>query len=182
MPNVSLSGSTSWNESYQGGILSNEYNSFSSSVRFTQPLIRLDSWFQYKRSQSLTNAAEADFGYEQQNLVVRTAELYFGVLRTIDNLNAAKSEEKAIKKQLDQAKQRFEVGLSAITGVQEAQLAYDLSLAARIRAEGSVFSAREALNALIGREVYSIDPLGDDLPVGQPFPSLQTGLGQPCYW
>jgi outer membrane protein len=86
-------------------------------------------------------------------------------------LNAAKSEEKAIKKQLDQAKQRFEVGLSAITGVQEAQLAYDLSLASRISSEGQVFSAREALNALIGREVYSIDPLGDNLPIVNPFPA-----------
>jgi len=171
MPSVSISGSTNWNESYQGGILSNEYNSFSSSARLSQPLIRLDSWFQYKRSQSLTNAAEADFGYEQQNLVVRTAELYFGVLRAVDNLNAAKSEEKAIKKQLDQAQQRFEVGLSAITGVQEAQLAYDLSLASRIRTEGAVFSAREALNALVGREVYSIDALGNDLPVVNPFPA-----------
>ena len=151
--------------------MSNEYNSFSSSARLSQPLIRLDTWFQYKRSQSLTNAAEADFGYEQQNLVVRTAELYFGVLRAVDNLNAAKSEEKAIKKQLDQAQQRFEVGLSAITGVQEAQLAYDLSLASRIRTEGAVFSAREALNALIGREVYSIDSLGNNLPVVNPFPA-----------
>ena len=47
-------------------------------------------------------------------------------------MNAAISEEKAIKKQLDQAQQRFEVGLSAITGVQEAQLAFDLSKASRI--------------------------------------------------
>ena len=92
-------------------------------------------------------------------------------MRAVDNLNAAKSEEKAIKKQLDQAQQRFEVGLSAITGVQEAQLAYDLSLASRIRTEGAVFSAREALNALIGREVYSIDALGNDLPVVNPFPA-----------
>ena len=151
--------------------MSNEYNSFSSSARLSQPLVRLDSWFQYKRTQSLTDASEADFGYEQQNLVVRTAELYFGVLRAIDNLNAAKSEEKAIKKQLDQAQQRFEVGLSAITGVQEAQLAYDLSLASRIRSEGAVFSAREALNALIGREVYSIDPLGNNLPIVNPSPA-----------
>ena len=83
--------------------------------------------------------------------MLRTAELYFGVLRAIDNLNAAISEEKAIKKQLDQAQQRFEVGLSAITGVQEAQLAFDLSKASRINSEGNLFSAREALNALIGR-------------------------------
>ena len=97
LPSLTLSGSTNWNEYYQDKQLQQEYNSFSSSARFSQPLFRLDSWFQYKQSKSLTNAAEADFAYEQQNLIVRTSELYFGVLREIDNLNAALSEEKAIK-------------------------------------------------------------------------------------
>jgi len=163
LPSLTLSGSTNWNEYYQDKQLQQEYNSFSSSARLTQPLFRLDSWFQFKQSKALTSAAEAEFAYEQQNLLVRTAELYFGVLRAIDNLNAAISEEKAIKKQLDQAQQRYEVGLSAITGVQEAQLAYDLSKASRINAEGSLLSAREALNALIGREIFSLDELGEGL-------------------
>jgi outer membrane protein len=171
LPSLTLSGSTNWNEYYQDKQLQQEYNSFSSSARLAQPLFRLDSWFQYKQSKSLTNAAEADFAFEQQNLLVRTAELYFGVLRAIDNLNAAISEEKAIKKQLDQAQQRFEVGLSAITGVQEAQLAYDLSKASRISIEGRLFSAREALNALIGREIFSLDELGEGLIVEVPTPS-----------
>ena len=171
LPSLTLSGSTNWNEYYQDKQLQQEYNSFSSSARLAQPLFRLDSWFQYKQSKSLTNAAEADFAFEQQNLLVRTAELYFGVLRAIDNLNAAISEEKAIKKQLDQAQQRFEVGLSAITGVQEAQLAYDLSKASRISIEGRLFSAREALNALIGREIFSLDELGDGLLVEVPTPT-----------
>ncbi|NCU88888.1 MAG: transporter, partial [Proteobacteria bacterium] len=171
LPSLTLSGSTNWNEYYQDKQLQQEYNSFSSSARLTQPLFRLDSWFQFKQSKSLTNAAEAEFAYEQQNLLVRTAELYFGVLRAIDNLNAAMSEEKAIKKQLDQAQQRYEVGLSAITGVQEAQLAYDLSKASRINAEGSLFSAREALNALIGREIFSLDELGEGLLIESPAPS-----------
>ena len=100
MPSVTISGSTNWNESYQGGILSNEYNSFSSSARLSQPLIRLDTWFQYKRSQSLTNAAEADFGYEQQNLVVRTAELYFGVLRLLIILMLLNQKKKLLKNNL----------------------------------------------------------------------------------
>ena len=117
LPSLTLSGSTNWNEYYQDKQLQQQYNSFSSSARITQPLFRLDTWFQFRQSRSLTDAAEADFAYEQQNLLVRTAELYFGVLRAIDNLNAAISEEKAIKKQLDQAQQRFEVGLSAITAV-----------------------------------------------------------------
>ena len=142
LPSITLSGSTNWNEYYQNDILQQEYNSFSKSARISQPLFRLDTWFNFKRSKSLTNAAEADFAYQQQNLLLRTAELYFGVLRAIDNLNASISEEKAIKKQLDQAQQRYEVGLSAITGVQEAQLAFDLSKAARINNEGNLFSAR----------------------------------------
>ena len=171
LPNVTLSGSTNWNEYYQNDVLQQEYNSFSKSARVSQPLFRLDTWFNFKRSKSLTNAAEADFAYQQQNLLLRTAELYFGVLRAIDNLNAAISEEKAIKKQLDQAQQRFEVGLSAITGVQEAQLAFDLSKASRINSEGNLFSAREALNALIGREIFSLDELGDGLLIEIPAPS-----------
>ena len=171
LPSITLSGTTNWNEYYQNDQLQQEYNSFSKSARVSQPLLRLDTWFNFKRSKSLTDAAEAEFAYEQQSLLVRTAELYFGVLRAIDNLNASVSEEKAIKKQLDQAQQRYEVGLSAITGVQEAQLAFDLSKAARINNEGNLFSAREALNALIGREIFSLDQLGDSLQISSPFPN-----------
>ena len=171
LPSITLSGTTNWNEYYQNDQLQQEYNSFSKSARVSQPLLRLDTWFNFKRSKSLTDAAEAEFAYEQQSLLVRTAELYFGVLRAIDNLNASVSEEKAIKKQLDQAQQRYEVGLSAITGVQEAQLAFDLSKAARINNEGNLFSAREALNALIGREIFSLDQLGDGLQISSPFPN-----------
>lgn len=171
LPNISISGTTNWNEYYQNKVLQQNYNSFGSQATLSQPLFRLDYWFNYKSSKALTDAAEADFAYEQQNLLVRTAEVYFGVLRAIDNLNAAISEEKAIKKQLDQAQQRYEVGLSAITGVQEAQLAYDLSKASRINSEGKLFSAREALNALIGREIFSLDELGEGLLIENPSPT-----------
>jgi outer membrane protein len=170
LPNVTLSAQTNWNEYYQLGALQNEYNNFSTAARITQPLIRLDSWFKYRQSKFLTDAAEADFAYSQQTLIVRTAELYFGVLRAIDNLNAARSEERAIKKQLDQAHQRYEVGLSAIMEVQEAQLAYDLSLTAKIRSEGAVYTANESLNALVGREIVSLDGLVNDLNVSNPVP------------
>ena len=156
LPSITLSGQTSWTEYYQLGELQNEYNSFNQSARLVQPL---------------TDAAEADFAFSQQNLILRTAELYFNVLRSIDNLNAALSEEKAIKKQLDQTRQRYEVGLSAITEVQEAQLAYDVSLAAKIRREGELFSSKEALNALIGREVLSIDALINEMDVMNPVPA-----------
>jgi len=171
LPNISISAQTNWNEYYQNDELQNEYNNFSSSARLTQPLIRLDSWFKYRQSKFLTDAAEADFAYSQQALIVRTAELYFNVLRAIDNLSAARSEEKAIGKQLDQIRQRYEVGLAAVTEVQEAQLAFDLSLASRTRVEGEVYTAKEALNALVGREILSLDGLVNDLNVTNPVPA-----------
>ena len=171
LPNISINAQTNWNEYYQNGNLQNEYNNFSSSARLTQPLIRLDSWFKYRQSKFLTDAAEADFAYSQQALIVRTAELYFNVLRAIDNLSAARSEEKAIKKQLDQIRQRYEVGLSAVTEVQEAQLAFDLSIASRTRIEGEVYTAKESLNALVGREIISLDGLVNDLNVSNPIPA-----------
>ena len=171
LPSITLNAQTNWNEYYQNGNLQNQYNNFNTSARLTQPLLRLDSWFKYRQSKFLTDAAEADFAYSQQALIVRTAELYFNVLRAIDNLNAARSEEKAIKKQLDQSSQRYEVGLSAITEVQEAQLAFDLSMASRIRIEGTVFTAQEALNALVGKEILSLDGLVNDLSVTNPVPA-----------
>ena len=82
LPSLTLSGSTNWNEYYQNKELQQQYNSFSTSARVSQPLFRLDTWFQYRQSKSLTDAAEADFAFEQQNLLVRTAELYFGVLES----------------------------------------------------------------------------------------------------
>ena len=151
-----LSAQTNWNEYYQNGNLQNEYNNFSSSARLTQPLIRLDSWFKYRQSKFLTDAAEADFAYSQQALIVRTAELYFNVLRAIDNLSAARSEEKAIKKQLDQIRQRYEVGLSAVTEVQEAQLAFDLSVASRTRVEGRGLYSKRIFECINGqRDCFS---------------------------
>ena len=171
LPSISSSAPTHWHEYYQNGNLQNQYNSFSTSARLTQPLIRLDTWFKYRQSKFLTDAAEADFAYSQQSLIVRTAELYFNVLRAIDNLSAARSEEKAIKKQLDQIRQRYEVGLAAVTEVQEAQLAFDLSVASRTRIEGEVYTAKESLNALVGREIISLDGLVNDLNVTNPVPA-----------
>jgi outer membrane protein len=92
LPSITISAQTNWNEYYQNGNLQNQYNNFSTSARLTQPLLRLDTWFKYRQSKFLTDAAEADFAYSQQGLIVRTAELYFNVLRDIDNLCAALSE------------------------------------------------------------------------------------------
>ena len=91
-------------------------------------------------------AASADSNYDaaSQDLFVRTATAYFGVLTAQDQLTFAQANEKALARQLDQAEQRFEVGLSAITDVHDARANHDSSVAQVIQAQNTVDNAREA--------------------------------------
>ena len=106
LPNLSVSGSTNWNEYRVMDQIIDEYNSNNYSGRLSQPLFRMDKWFQFKRGKSLSESAEAEFAYQQQETMIRVASAYFNVLNSIDSLNAARAEEKAIGKQKDLAKKK----------------------------------------------------------------------------
>mgnify|MGYP003308177050 CR=1 FL=1 len=107
LPNLSVSGSTNWNEYRVMDQIIDQYNSNNYSARLTQPVFRMDKWFQFRRGKALTQSAEAEFAYQQQETMIRVASAYFNVLNSIDSLNAARAEEKAIGRQKDLAKKRF---------------------------------------------------------------------------
>lgn len=140
------------------------------TVTLTQPLFNMAAWFGYKQGISLSEQAEAQFGADQQDLIIRVSEAYFNVLRAIDNMKTAQAEEKALSHQLEQTKQRFDVGLTAITDVHEAQAAYDTATAAVLAAQGNLGIAFEALEVLTGRPENTVAPLVDNFPVVRPQP------------
>lgn len=139
-------------------------------ISLTQPLFNMASWYNYKQGQKLSEQAEAEFGANQQSLIVRVTTAYFNVLRNVDRLEATLSEEKALGHQLEQTKQRFEVGLIAITEVHESQAAYDSATAATLEARGSLGISYEALEVLTGKAEDSIAPLSEKFPVVNPTP------------
>ncbi len=141
------------------------------NLSLTQPLFNMSSWYNYKRGQKLSEQAEARFGADQQSLIVRVATAYFNVLRSVDKLETTIAEQNAFAHQLDQVKQRFEVGLTAITDVHEAQAAYDSALAASLEARGSLSISYEALEVLTGKAEDQIAPLSDKFPVVNPTPA-----------
>ncbi len=141
------------------------------SISLNQPLVNMAAWYEYKRGSTLSELAEVQFGADQQSLIVRVAEAYFNVLRAIDNLETAQAEEKALKQQLEQTSQRYDVGLTAITEVHEAQSVYDTAAAAALEAEGNLGIAYEALEVLTGQPHDRIAPLADDFPVVPPQPA-----------
>lgn len=140
------------------------------SLGLEQSLIDLSAWKTHKRGKAAAMAADYTFASDVQDLVVRTAEAYFDALNAVDNLNTAKAEEDALAHQLEQTKQRFEVGLTAITEVHEAQAAFDSSTANRLVADGQLGIAFEALEVLTGQSYDALSPLRDSFPVVPPTP------------
>ena len=170
LPTLTISGSTNWNEYRVEEQLIDQYNSNAYFANLNQPIFRLDKWFQFEAGTALSESAAAEFAYQQQETMIRVASAYFNVLNSIDSLNAARAEEKAIGRQKDLAKKRFDVGLAAITEVQETQAAYDLTVVSRIAREAQLDSAQETLTSIVGRDVTLLSPLVDEFEISLPDP------------
>ena len=114
--------------------------------------------------------ADADYRSAEQNLMLNVAQLYFGVLSAIDDLVFSKVSKQAIRKQLEQSQQRFDVGLIAITDVQEAQAGYDLAVANELQAKNALDTAYEKLREVVGAYHQDLDTLRNEISLARPDP------------
>ncbi len=143
-------------------------------ANLSQPLFRADRWFQLQAAESSSEQAALELSATEQNLILQSAETYFAVLRAQDTLASTKAEEAAFKRQLDQANERFDVGLSDKTDVLEAQAGFDTARANRLLAERAVDDAFQALVTLTNREFRNIEGLQHSLPLLTPEPNDAT--------
>ena len=143
-------------------------------ANLSQPLFRADRWFQLQAAEATSEQAALELSATEQNLILQSAEAYFSVLRAQDNLASTKAEEAAFKRQLDQANERFEVGLTDKTDVLQAQAGFDTARANRIIAERQVEDAFQALITLTNREYRSIEGIQHSLPILTPLPNDAT--------
>ena len=110
MPQLRVTGGTNWNEYYQERELQNSYNTFSFGLNLSQPLFRLDKWFLNRQAKENLEAAEAQFAYQQQELIIKVTRAYFKVLSAKANLDAKVATEKALKNQYESVLERFNTG------------------------------------------------------------------------
>lgn len=136
-----------------------------------QPLFRIDRWFQLKAAESVNEQAALQLSATEQNLILQSANNYFSVLRAQDTLAATKAEEAAFKRQLDQSRERFDVGLSDKTDVLQSQASYDTARANRMLAQRQVEDAFEALVTLTNRQYNAIEGMRHSLPILPPTPN-----------
>jgi outer membrane protein len=140
-------------------------------VGLTQTIFRWDQIVGLKQAGKRVAQAGAVYEAAQQDLIIRVAARYFDVLGAEDILTSIHADRLAIARQLEQAKQRFEVGLIAITDVQESQAAYDQSIADEIGAKRSLATSREFLREITGQYVDSLSAPIEELPLPSPSPA-----------
>ena len=141
------------------------------TVTLRQSLFRWDQIVNLKRADKTVTRAEAVREAAQQDLIVRVAQRSFDILAAEDRLTSINANREAIARQLEQAKQRFDVGLIAITDVQESQAAYDQAVADEIAAKRTLATAREFMREITGQYTLKLDAPGDDFPLLNPAPN-----------
>lgn len=144
------------------------------SINLNQALYRRDYFVSLRQTDAAIGQALANYDAEWQNLVVRTADLYFKVLAAADDLEFARAEKNANQRLFEQIKQRFEVGLIAITDVHESQAAYDLAVAREIAAETRLAISREELRETTGYSPATLATLQETIPLLTPEPADMT--------
>ncbi len=147
------------------------FENFNTSLTARQLLFDGRVWYARQAETQALKSVAAQLQNAQQELLLRVAQAYFEVLKAEDNLRSAGAEEEAIERQLGQAKEQHEVGLIAITGVLEAQAAYDAARAARIGAEGALIISYDGLEQITGQQYDALHTLRADYPVEPPQPS-----------
>ena len=147
------------------------YGSRGLTAAVTQSVYDRSDWIRLDQTDDTIAAAEADYRDAQIELMVRTTEAYFNVLRASDFVRVQEALQLANERQLEQSRQRFEVGLVAITDVNESQAAYDRSRADVISAKNALNNAWEALRRIVGPVHVPLARLGEKLPLSPPEPN-----------
>jgi outer membrane protein len=151
LPQINFTGSYSDGERESYGSLgksTTEFTSLGYGASLNMQIYHHDSWLRLDNAEKSAHQSDLIYQVAKQDLITRVAKAYFDLLSTKDDLVFATAEKDAIARQLEQTKQRFSVGLTAITDVYEAQAKYDNAVTEEIRAENAIFQAEEELRVI----------------------------------
>lgn len=175
LPRLDLSGNSA--KSYQTSELSGSSKTHSQPLSYGYQLTASENLFNwsafsgYRIAKATVNQAAAAFVAAQQDLILRTAQAYFNVLQAQEMLRYAEAQRASLASQLKVAQQRYEVGLSAITTVQQAKAAYDAANAAWLASQTDLTNQQEDLQVLTNKAYDHLVPLKKNFPLKAPEPA-----------
>lgn len=173
LPSVGASVNTTGNETDAYPPVS-RFNTHSYAINLTQPIFHADYFSQLKQASYQKKIGAITYALKRQQLILRVSQAYFDLLASLDDLQFAKSQRIAFSRELEQAQQRFDVGLVAITEVHEAKAQRDLALATEVSAKNTVANNKEKLIEIVGIDFPGLSPLQKEITLEKPIPSDQN--------
>jgi outer membrane protein len=152
-----------------GGVGTTDTDTWRLNIR--QNVFSWSNWMTLKAAGHQVAQAEANYIVARQALAQRVATQYFAVLSAQDVVESQIAARDAFARQLQQAEKRFEVGLIAITDVQDARAARDSAAAQVIVAKRSLANAQEQLRATVGEYYDTLNKPADTMPLLSPAPA-----------
>ncbi|MGY3868383.1 outer membrane channel protein TolC [Aeromonas crassostreae] len=137
-------------------------NNATGSLSLDQSIYRRSNWVNLDLTEKSATQSDVAYNLTVQQLMVRTSQAYFDVLKAQDTLEFVRANKAAVERQLEQTQQRFEVGLTAITDVHEAEASRDQALADEISAENTLDNSYEVLRELTGVDHRNLDVLNTE--------------------
>ncbi|CAI1070129.1 MULTISPECIES: outer membrane channel protein TolC [Serratia] len=161
LPQLGLTAGYDYTNGYRD---SNGVNSdvTSGSLALTQTIFDMSKWRALTLQEKTAGISDVTFQTSEQTLILNTATAYFNVLKAIDTLSYTQAQKDAVYRTLDQTTQRFNVGLVAITDVQNARSNYDTVLAAEVSARNDLDNALESLRQVTGAFYPELASLNTD--------------------
>ena len=141
------------------GTTSSLETSYSNNITLRQSIFNWADWSNLSTAEKQALQSQTSYNATLQALIVRVSTAYFNVLSADDDLTFVVAEKRAVERQLEQTKQRFAVGLTAITDVHEAQAQYDSVVAREIATTNALENAKEALQEITGEYHSKLAPL-----------------------
>lgn len=159
----------------------NDFPSKGYGLNLRQALVNFQAWYAYQSARIGDESASLTLANAEQQLILKVAQAYFNVLRSQANLASFQAEEQAAAQVLEQTRQRFDVGLVAITDVYDAQANADLANVNRLVEENNLSQSLEALEAITGQPHTDVANLKEEFPI-EPIEPVSMGewvnLGQ----
>ncbi|MGP3592692.1 outer membrane channel protein TolC [Vagococcus sp. WN89Y] len=161
LPQLGLGADYTWNNGFRDNTAPDSTVT-SGSLQLTQTIFDMSKWRALTLQEKSAGIQDVTFQTDQQSLILNTATAYFNVLSAIDALSYTQAQKEAIYRQLDQTTQRFNVGLVAITDVQNARAQYDTVLANEVAARNDLDNAVESLRQVTGNYYPELASLNVD--------------------
>lgn len=141
------------------------------SLNLHQPVFDIGVFHKWRQAQDSERREVANYAYAQQDLMLRTATAYLGILAALDQIELTEAERAVTLKQKELAQVRYDSGQDTAVSLSEVQARLDLQQANYLLAKNALLDRQQALHEIIGFGNVELVPVRTQLDLVLPQPN-----------